>query len=103
MWYELGSNFLSDDLRGDALIDHVMRLTKTQLTASTDDDDNVEFDDNQDDDESFQTRMMDVDTAGILDKGTKYTRTFAAVKVSRCPGAGFPRFHFNPPPLYLHV
>jgi len=68
VWYHLGNNFLSDDLRGDALLEHVMRLTKTELSSSAE---SPEFDhvDDYDVAASFQTRMMDAgaSSSGMLD------------------------------------
>ena len=66
MWYQLGSNFLSDDLREDALLEHVMRVTKTELCTSGDNPEHDDDMDGGDDDAGFDARTQDVG-AGILD------------------------------------
>ena len=65
MWYQLGSNFLSDDLRQDTLLENVMQMVKTELSTSGE---KPEYDDDADDDDdaSFDVRTQDVG-AGILD------------------------------------
>ena len=66
MWYQLGSNFLSDDLQEDTLLDNVMSMIKTELTTS-DEKPECEYDsDDDDDDASFDVTTQDVG-AGILD------------------------------------
>jgi len=46
VWYQLGSNFLSDEMRDEALLEHVMRVTKTELCTSGE---NAELDADDDD------------------------------------------------------
>ena len=67
MWYQLGNNFLSDSLREDMLLEHVMRVTKTELSAP-DEKPECESDDGDydDDDASYDSTTHDVGV-GILD------------------------------------
>jgi len=46
VWYQLGSYFLSDEMRDEALLEHVMRVTKTELCTSGE---NAELDADDDD------------------------------------------------------
>jgi len=67
VWYQLGSNFLSDELRYEALLEHVMRTTKAELCTSGEKPESDGGDDGDDDDDaSFDARTQDVGV-GILD------------------------------------